>query len=458
MASKAISNKISLSVGSDDFQALVLHNDLFVDKTLLLQDIIADDGTAFLITRPRRWGKSLNLSMIGRFVEIEVDREGNPIPEKKQINRKLFVGGEVDLGYGELKKLNPLKIASNEKIMKQQGKFPVIRLSLKEINGGSVELILEQLHTKISALFMNYHYLKSSTGVKNEDKERYQRYITGDINQAELEGSLKFLSSLLYQHFNRNVYILIDEYDAPINNAYLKLGYGSTEYNKVLDLIRSLFGSALKTNDYLAKGVITGILRIAKANLLSDLNNLTENSLFDEKFSSSYGFTQQEVEALLQQLPIEIDKEEIKDWYNGYNFGGQLIYNPWSIMQCLNHNGKFAHYWLDSGGTAIMDHVLRSDQVQEDLQCLVSGKSIISEISKYISFDTLETPVGLYSLLLLSGYLNPKVVRAEEDIYELSIPNQEIAYIYRNRIIEWLKKNIAIDKAKYHFFTQLLAQ
>jgi hypothetical protein len=448
-----------LAIGDDDFRSFVLDSDVFVDKTMLIKELLEVGDKVILITRPRRWGKSLNLSMIGRFIELEVDKEGKPIPEAERINSRLFLGGEVYLSKLKPKHLKPLKISRCPEIIDEyQGKFPVIRLSLKEINGGSVELVLEQLKGKIINLFMLYHYLKTSTKLEEESKDKFQRYLIGNFNQVELEESLKFLSGLLYEHFGNEVYILIDEYDAPINSSYLEFGLESKEYKAVLKLFRNLFGSALKTNNYLAKGVITGILRIAKANLLSDLNNLTENSLFDERLSTCYGFTQEEVEALLQQFPISIEPDKIKDWYNGYTFGGQIIYNPWSIMQCLNNYGKLDHYWLDSGGTNIVDHVLISDEVQEDLQRLVAGKSIISEITKHIRFDTLETRVGLYSLLLLSGYLNPKAVSAEDDIYELSIPNQEIAYVYRNRIIEWLKKNISIDKAKYHSFVQLLAQ
>jgi hypothetical protein len=260
----------------------------------------------------------------------------------------------------------------------------------------------------------------------------------------------------LFKHFNQKSYILIDEYDTPINSSYIKFGKKSEEFEQVVELFRGIFGSSLKGNTCVEKGVITGILRIAKANLFYDLNNVSEYTLLDDDFSKSYGFTQAEVDDLLTKVPTKTSHEEIKDWYNGYTFGGEVIYNPWSIMQCLAHKGKLDHYWLDSGGTALIDKILLSDEMQEDLQSLAAGRSIISPITKQISFADINEPIGLLSLLLFSGYLDPTAKIPEKNVYELSIPNYEVKYIYETRVLQWVTDQLKIDSSRYYSFISLL--
>ncbi|WP_250310661.1 PD-(D/E)XK nuclease domain-containing protein [Rickettsia endosymbiont of Oedothorax gibbosus] len=317
------------------------------------------------------------------------------------------------------------------------------------------------IKSQIINLFAKHRYLERY--IKQDEKllidaqkEILQRYFTGKLIEDDIKNSLKFLSDLLFKHFNQKVYILIDEYDTPINSAYMKFGSKAEEFEEVLSLFRAIFGNSLKTNDSLQKGVITGILRVAKANLFSDLNNLTECSLLDERFSSSYGFTQAEVDELLTKVPTTTKPEEIKNWYNGYNFGGEVIYNPWSIMQCLASKGKLDHYWIDSGGTDWIDHVLLSDEMQTDIQALVAGKTITSSITKHINFADIRQPEGLFSLLLFSGYLNPAAKMSEQDIYELSIPNYEVKYIYQKRMVQWVSKQLDIDNSRYYSFVTLL--
>ncbi|WP_341748723.1 AAA family ATPase [Candidatus Tisiphia endosymbiont of Sialis lutaria] len=447
-------------VGTDDFYDLLINSDIFVDKSLMIKELLEDSGKVTLITRPRRWGKSLNMDMVRRFLEIEVDKYGIQLPQEQRVNHKLFSGGEVDLGFDETKELKPLKIASVANSMKRQGQFPVIIISFKGVRGSSYEEIESKISYQITKLFSNYRYLKRYVSEKEylleeAEKEQLTRYFSGKFNKVELENSLKFLSDLLYKHFNQKVYILIDEYDTPINSSYMEFGH-TEEFNQVLKLFRAIFGNSLKTNDSLQKGVITGILRVAKANLFSDLNNLTECSLLDERFSSSYGFTQVEVDELLTKVPLKTNPEEIKNWYNGYNFGGEVIYNPWSIMQCLASKGKLDHYWIDSGGTDWIDHVLLSDEMQQNIQALVAGKTITSSITKHINFADINKPEGLFSLLLFSGYLNPAAKMSEQDIYELSIPNYEVKYIYQKRMVQWVSKQLDIDNSGYYSFVTLL--
>ncbi|OZG31458.1 AAA family ATPase [Rickettsia endosymbiont of Culicoides newsteadi] len=443
-------------VGTDDFRKLLLNSDVFVDKSLLVKDIIEDSGDVILITRPRRWGKSLNMDMLRKFFEIEVDEKGVPLPPKQKINNKLFLGGIIDLGFKGKKTLKPLKINSNEYAMAQQCQFPVISINFKDVKGSSYQEIESGIRINVKNAYDHHKYLESSDKISVEEQKNFQDYLIGKVELAQLKISLSFLSKLLFKHFDQKVYILIDEYDTPINSSYIKFGDKSKEFEQVLEIFRGMFGSTLKSNPYLEKGVITGILRIAKANLFSDLNNVSEYTLLDDDFSKFYGFTQTEIDELLTKVPTETSPEEIQDWYNGYTFGGEVIYNPWSIMQCLSHKGKLDHYWLDSGGTSLIDKALLSDEMQEDLQQLASGKIIVSSITKQISFSDINSRSGLFSLLLFSGYLNPTVIESAKNIYELSVPNEEVKFIYENRLLQWVSNKLQVDTSVYFPLASLL--
>ena len=451
-------------VGTDSFAELLLTNNVFVDKSMFIKEFLEESGDkVVLITRPRRWGKSLNMDMLQRFLSIEVDEQGAPIPQEESLNRKLFVGGEVKLDLGENKLLKPLKISHDPASMKYQGKFPVISLGLKEVTGSSYQKIEEKLKMQITTLYDQYVYLQDQAWLTKNQCNRLAKYLEGQIVATDLEGSLQFLSKLLYKHFGKPVYILIDEYDAPINHAYrefgetTKKGEKNKKFEKVLQLFRGLLGAALKSNPYLAQGFLTGILRIAKASLLSELNNLREYTLLDQRFITSYGFREQEVEELLDKTQIATNREEIRRWYNGYHFRGQTLYNPFSIMCCLSNKGECAPYWLDSGGTSLIDVAFVSDELQKDLQTLTAGKSILSRIRRQVSFEALQSPVGLFSLLLFSGYLNPVAIPEAEELYELSIPNYEVSKIYEQRLLEWVAKKLAISTNAYDSLARFLA-
>ncbi|WP_221179568.1 AAA family ATPase, partial [Candidatus Cardinium hertigii] len=390
-----VSTHSRIRTGTDDFKTLLLHSDVFVDKSLMIQALLEESSEVILITRPRRWGKSLNMDMLRKFFEIEVDQTGNPLAETDRVNQKLFLGGAIDLklATGRKKILQKLKIAAYTDIINEyQGQFPVILLNLKDVKGSSYQEIEKGIKDQIITLFSCHRYLSvhlaASGGVlDNAQKEKLQRYLDGKLDKNDLKQGLRFLSELLYKHFNQKVYILIDEYDTPINSSYIKFGNQNESFEEVLELFRGIFGSALKSNPYLEKGVITGILRIAKANLFSDLNNVREYTLLDKNFTQFYGFTQSEVDDLLSKVATQTEPAKIKDWYNGYSFGGEIIYNPWSIMQCLASQGTLDYYWLDSGGTGLVDKALLADQMQADWQCLVQGQTVTSPITKQISFS-----------------------------------------------------------------------
>ena len=330
-------NQQKILTGTNDFKTLLLNSDVFVDKSLLIKEVIENSASVVLITRPRRWGKSLNMDMIEKFLTIEVDQEGKALPQEQRINNKLFTGGVVDLGLttGRKKTLKKLKIAEYSEIMSEyQGQFSVISISFKDVKGRSYQEIQDGVKDQITGLYEKHKYLEQyieerSKLLSNSQKEKLKKYLDGDIDIANLKVSLRFLSELLCKHFGRKVYILIDDYDTPINSAYITFGDKLDEFKKITELFGGIFGSALKDNDSLERGMITGILRIAKANLFSDLNNVTEYTLLDQEFTKSYGFTQEEVNILLAQTSLQTNSGEIKNWYNGYTFGGEIIYNPW---------------------------------------------------------------------------------------------------------------------------------
>jgi Predicted AAA-ATPase len=309
---------------------LLLNSDIFVDKSLIIKELLLDSGDVVLITRPRRWGKSLNMDMVRRFLEVEVDEQGRVLPQEQKVNYKLFVGGKVDLDFDEAKELKPLKIASVAKAMKRQGQFPVIFITFKSVQGASYHNIEQGITSQLRKLFQNHRYLSNSTRLEPDERDDFNKYLSDKITLENIKQSLSILSRLLYKHYNRKPWVLIDEYDTPINSAYRYFGDNEAEFQKVLEVFRGIMNSVFKkeTGDQelpVERGVVIGILRIAKAELFYGLNNPTEYSLLDENFASSYGFTQAEVDELLSKVPTTTNSEEIKNWYNGYNFGGEII-------------------------------------------------------------------------------------------------------------------------------------
>ncbi|MEO1219660.1 MAG: AAA family ATPase, partial [Bacteroidota bacterium] len=391
--------------GVDTFAELRIDSDVFVDKSLFIQEFLEGSvGKVTLITRPRRWGKTMNMDMLQRFLAIEIDEHGAPLSQEQCRNHKLFVGGEIVVGpkTGKVKQLSPLKIAQKhpDLVSNHQGQYPVISIGFKDVTGESYQEIEEAIKMQLTDLYREHSYLEqhihaTSSSVKQSYQGKLQRYLTGKFGEQDARKSLRFLSELLSQHFGQNIYILIDEYDTPINNAFIELKEKPKEFDKVLKLFRELFGNTFKGNPYLKRGLITGILRVAKASLFSSINNVREYTLFDENFATSYGFTQQEVNELFKQVPTSTTLERVKYWYNGYKFGEEVLYNPWSIMCCLETEGVLDTYWIDSGGTQLVDEALLSDNIQQDLQKLIARKQISSLITKQISFEDIRSSIGL---------------------------------------------------------------
>lgn len=452
-------------VGTDDFHDLLLNSDIFVDKTLLIKTFVENSDKVVLITRPRRWGKSMNLDMIAKFLQIELDKKGNRLSTDQRVYDKLFTGGELELGFptGKKKRVNPLKIAQYQEVIEDyQGKFPVIKLGFKDVKGNSYQEIASGVNLQVKMMFAEYEYLMRSNLLDDIQRMELKKYLTGNIDLVQLKNSIKFLSDILNAHFGVKVYILVDEYDTPINTAYVKFYENrKEEFQLVTDLFHGIFGAALKGNTSLKKGLITGILRVAKANIFSGLNNLVEDCLLDKEFAQYYGFTEEEVENLLTRACLDNKLGEVKKWYNGYHMGGEIIYNPWSIMQCIRHKGACDTYWLDSGGTALLDKVLLSDKVQEELQLLLEDKPLVKRVVKHIAFDEFESSSSIfYSLLLFAGYLNAKPENSDEyeqvQKYVLSIPNLELKNVYIDRVTTWISRKLQIPREDYYGFIDLL--
>ncbi|MEN0016366.1 MAG: AAA family ATPase, partial [Bacteroidota bacterium] len=338
LGTEARTKKPKVYTGIDSFADLLLESDVFVDKSLFIQEFLqGSGGQVKLITRPRRWGKSMNMDMLKRFLSIEVDAQGVPLPREQCLHHKLFAGGEVLIRptASSVRQLTPLKLAQQypHLINDYLGQYPVISIGLKDVLGSSYEEILADIRTQVINLYAEYGFLDpyiqaEEPTLRKAEKQQLDRYFSGETTPDDLKSSLYFLSKLLCKHFGKRVYVLIDEYDTPINNAFIELKDSPEELRKVLRLFQGLFGTTFKSNPYLEKGLVTGILRIAKANFFPSLNNVREYTLVDKHFATSYGFTQEEVDELFSQVPTSTTLEEVKYWYNGYKFGDQVLYNP----------------------------------------------------------------------------------------------------------------------------------
>lgn len=405
-----------IPIGVDDFAELVAKQThfLFIDKTLFIKELVEKGAKVSLIIRPRRWGKTLNMSMLRYFFASEVN-------------------GHSTQGLFDHLKLGQ---ATHKAIINQyQGKHPVIFISLKNIKQDSWSLFFEKMLDLIASSYREHEkVLLESTKLLDSQKTLYKNMISGQGNQAQLENALKFLSDCLYKHYNQKVVILIDEYDTPLNAAYDK-----DYFEQMVDFFKSLFGAALKGNDALEKGLMTGILRLSKNKMLSDINNLKLYSLLEDQYSTCFGFSEEEVLFLLSESGVKRSIQEIQHWYNGYCSGhAEAIYNPWSVLNCIDDQGALKPYWIKTGDEVLLKQVFlrSSNAVKEKLHTLIAGGSIESIIDEYLSFDQIKEGDDhiIWSLLWALGYLKavgkPTLVGSLYK-YQLKIPNYEVDCSYR---------------------------
>ena len=402
--------KKAVPVGIENFERIINEDYYYVDKTLLIEELLINRAPVTLFTRPRRFGKTLNMSMIKYFFDVK----------NKEENKKLFEN---------------LKIYNSE-YMSEQGKYPVIFISLKDLKGDTWEECLKRLKLFIFDLYAEFEYIREK--MNEWDKRKFEKVLY-EKEDADYTMSLKFLADSLYKYYGEKVIILIDEYDAPIINAFDK-GY----YNEAINFFQTFYSSALKTNNSLKYGVLTGITRIIKEGIFSGLNNLKVDTILNKKYSEYFGLLEGEVIEMLDYFGMKYKIEEVKEWYNGYLFGESEVYNPWSIVNYID-NGEIKAYWANVSGNTLLENMLdhAGESVYDDLKRFTDGESI----EKYISDGTtikslLNNDDEIWQVLLYSGYLTKDEKQKEidvtseyTDVYNLRIPNKEIRKYFGNMFL-----------------------
>ena len=415
--------KKTLKIGSSNYKNFILSNGYFVDKTLFIQEIIDTHYEVLLIPRPRRFGKSMNLSML----------------------RYYFDAGEKD----SAQLFEPFQIwQTGTHYTSKQGKYPVIYLTLKGGKATTFEKSQAHIFNILTEVYREFRWLLDKNILDKDEVIEYLSITAGTATSTVYANALKKLSKYLYSYYGEQVLILMDEYDAPIHTGFHH-GY----YNQIIELMKSLMGNTFKDNNYLYKGIITGILRIAKESIFSDLNNPGIFTILKSAFDDKFGFTKPEVQQLLNYFDLGTHYDQVESWYNGYKFGKAInIYNPWSIINYIaQHEDGFQTFWVNTSS----DDLLKSriiekgaTDIRTNIELLIKGETIQVPIDENITFsDFYEDREILWSLLLFCGYLSPvKQVGAEED-HELCIPNYEIKILFKKIILEWFKKEIKVRHA-----------
>ena len=409
---------LKLPVGIENFEDIRRSGFYYIDKTMLIEQTLNNWSKVTLFTRPRRFGKTLGMSMLRSFFEIGTDKS-------------LFDG---------------LYISQNKSLCDEHmGKYPVIFLTLKGVEGLTFTKAKSMLSEIIKDEADRHYILNSSEALTSVDKEAFMKILTG--NEKNIENSLKTLSRLLYKHYGKKVVILIDEYDVPLDKAYQN-GY----YHEMVSLIRGLFGQALKTNDYLQFAILTGCLRISKESIFTGLNNFKVLSIMDTRFDEQFGFTDSEVEELLAAYNLDSHFTEIKEWYDGYHFGNADVYCPWDVINYVDllrfePTAKPQDFWSNSSGNALVRSFIDKADVQtkDEIERLIAGEYIEKEISQELTYDEIDKSIAnLWSVLFTTGYLTKQGV-TDDGRVRLSIPNREIKNLFIKKIREWFSDTTAND-------------
>jgi hypothetical protein len=411
-----------LPIGYDNFRELIENQLEFVDKSLFIKEIIDDIATkAAVITRPRRFGKTLNLSMLHHFLSQSVNGRST---------KNLF---------------DHLKISKNKDICeKYQGQYPVVFVTFKDVKHEQYEEAYERLSKLMSDVYFEHKLLLTSPKLSDSQKRTFERILERTGSKTEVTEALKDLTTYLYCHYNVNPWLLIDEYDTPIQASYVH-GY----YEPMMNTMRGLFGSVLKTNPYLYRAVITGILRVAKESLFSGINNLEVYSLLRSEYDQYFGFTEEEVDQLLKKADLEKNAKEIKDWYNGYQVGNTVVYNPWSVVNCIKRKGELQPYWINTSDNQLIRNTLvrSSTGFKEQFEMLLQEKPVEQFIDENTVFgDLTANESAAWSVLLMAGYLKVISHKKTDDGLSctLAIPNKEVRNLYQQIIKQWLSNGHGI--------------
>lgn len=418
-----MANKLKLPVGIEDFREIRRKDFYYIDKTGLIEQLLDSWGKVNLFTRPRRFGKTLNMSMLRYFFETGTDKT-------------LFEG---------------LHISQRSDLCEEyMGKFPVVSLTLKGVDGLTFERAKNKLLKYIALEAERFNFLKNSDKLTDNEKQRYGALIRMQdgkyvMDEDTLESALQTLSELLYRHYGQKVIILIDEYDVPLDKAYQ-----NDYYRAMVVMIRSLFGEALKTNEFLQFAVLTGCLRVSKESIFTGLNNFKIFSITDLRFDEQFGFTEDEVEKMLKDYQLETHLASMKEWYDGYRFGDADIYCPWDVINrvddlCDTPEAEPKCYWINSSGNALVKRFvsIANRTTQNEIERLIAGEPIEKSLRLDLTYDEIDKSIdNIWSVLFTTGYLT-QVGMTEQGAYKLVVPNKEVRTVYISQIQEWFKQKIA---------------
>ena len=412
----------TVAIGIQSFEQIIENDVFYVDKTNFIREWWESKDSVTLIARPRRFGKTLNMSMLEQFFSLEYADRGD-----------LFEG---------------LSIWEDAKYRKLQGTYPVISLSFARVKETNYASAKEKICEILTNLYSHYSFLRDSEALTDKDREYFDR-VSSKMEDSDATSALYQLSGFLYRYYGKKVIILLDEYDTPIQEAYVD-GF----WDELTSFIRSLFNSTFKTNPYVERAMMTGITRVSKESIFSDLNNLKVVTTTSDEYATSFGFTEEEVFAAMDEMGMT-EKEKVKKWYDGFVFGKVSdIYNPWSIINLLD-TGKFSTYWANTSSNSLVSRLIRqgSRRIKEQFETLMQGGCINTEIDEQIVYNLLDdNEEAIWSLLLASGYLKVLQVNVEEECYQLTLTNYEVKRMFRNMIRGWFKK----DSSNYNDFIQAL--
>lgn len=429
-----LSPKKPLPIGVSDFKSATT-NYYYVDKTLLIRDFLNAIPMVSLFTRPRRFGKTLNMDMLRVFFEKTSD------------NTSIYFKDKYIWQCGDY-------------YTKHQGQYPVIFLSFKDVKCSSWQETFQKISKLISLEFMRHDELESSFVLSSYEKEQYHRFASENINEVDCQMGLQLLSLLLHKHYNKECVIIVDEYDTPIQQGHL-----CDFYNEIVDFMRNFFSGGLKDNPHLAFGFLTGILRVAKESIFSGMNNLKTNSILDNRYSSYFGFTNEEVKDMLAYYEYEDKYQEILEWYDGYRFGNTEIFNPWSVINYISDQCFPKAFWQSTGSNDIIGEIIgtATPEITENLYKLFCGNTITTYVDTSVIYPEVQNnPYSIYSFLLVAGYLKVAAIYPQNDgnyMCDVAIPNKEILYVYEKEVLNRTNQNnvsISIHQAIFSKDTRKL--
>ena len=411
-----LSPKKPLPIGVSDFKSATT-NYYYVDKTLLIRDFLNAIPMVSLFTRPRRFGKTLNMDMLRVFFE--------KTPEDTSIyfkDKYIWQCGDY--------------------YTKHQGQYPVIFLSFKDVKCSSWQETFQKISKLISLEFMRHNELESSSVLSSYEKEQYHRFASENINEVDCQMGLQLLSLLLHKHYDKECVIIIDEYDTPIQQGHL-----CDFYNEIVNFMRNFFSGGLKDNPHLAFGFLTGILRVTKESIFSGMNNLKTNSILDNNYSSYFGFTNEEVREMLAYYDYEDKYQEICEWYDGYRFGNSEIFNPWSVINYISDQCFPKAFWQSIGSNDIIGEIIgtATPEINENLYKLFCGNTVTTYVDTSVIYPEVQSnPNSIYSFLLVAGYLKAAEIYPQNDgnyMCDVAIPNKEILYVYEKEVLNRTNQN-----------------